>query len=369
MEDIRLIIIITALTLLVTALSIALSWFVNRRIPGAQFWSMGYFVMAGGVLLQATQGRVDPVFSIALANLLISCGMYFSYVGVSLFQGRQFRYRLKLSLLATFVVLVHVLVGLGPEGFAARTLLISGLISIISYMIAYGFWSTQSTGNSLVYRIDAFIYSLLGSAFGIRAFSVFFIPSQGQAVGDTMFSHATYIGATIFTVLIAFSYLITINSRYGMTVQRVVDSDRLTGLLNRDALSREVEPLLKRMHGLRGSVTAVFFRLNSVPSNEEQYSLLLKTFADMLLRSFQPQDLLARAADAEFVAVIENANRSELERRSSYLKQAFEENGVVHEGGGQPGVDMVVVDALPLTRHYDDLRQLAEVYRSSGGST
>jgi GGDEF domain-containing protein len=109
----------------------------------------------------------------------------------------------------------------------------------------------------------------------------------------------------------------------------------------------------------------VFFRLKLDVSDEEQCNQVLADFAEKLLRSFQPQDLIARSGQSEYAALIGNTTQAEVERKANYLKRAFEEHGV--EFGGQvlhARVEAVVVEALPLTRHYDDLQQLAERRRA-----
>ncbi len=380
MFESRLLIMITAMTLLVTAFAIALSWLVNRRIRGAHYWSLGYFLMTGGVVLQSFQTVLTPVLSIGLANLTLTCGIYYTYVGVSLFQGRMVRHHGGLLLLVAFIIAVHLAVGLGEEGFYARTLVISGLIGIIAFMVGYGFLRKEGRGDRLAYRINAVVYFLLGIAFSMRAVSVMVIPSQASVIENTPFNHYTYIMATVFNVLIAFSYMLTLYSKNGFLVQRVADTDLQTGLLNRRGLGRHADLLMKRVVALGGNVTAIFFEVEvceptGVGGSEVISKRIMTHFSEKLLRCFQSDDLIGRVGEKLFVVVIPYQAAAKANEDAEYLKRTFEEEGTECYGMTvRSRIDFVSIESARVLSTFEELllragrlRKMASLGAVGGG--
>jgi diguanylate cyclase (GGDEF)-like protein len=365
----RTLVIITAITLLVTSLAIALSWFVNRRIRGAHYWSWGYMLLAGGVALEACQGYLPPILTIALANTLIACGMYYTYHGVSLFQGRGAPAAAMMPLMLLLVVGMHIYAGVGSDGFAKRTLLISGSIALFAFMIGKSFLTDSSSNNRIVYRINAAIYFAMSMAFVVRSIAPLFITPPENLVVDTSFNNFTYLGATLFTILIAFSYMLTLFDKQGIQIQRAVDTDVATGLLNRDAITRQADQLIKRMQALGGGVSAIFFRINRVQGyddREQEAIPLVYRFAEKLYRSFKPQDLVARIGEREFAVVLEHGEGREHLIFSQQIAQLFN-SGPQHSEVCGPMVEYVAVEASPGIHSFDEMVVRAERKWSTPG--
>ena len=361
MFDTRLLIHVTALTLLVTACAIALSWFVNRRMRGASYWSMGYFFLAGGVLLQTTQAWLSPYLSILTANLLLAGGLYYTYVGVSLFLGRTTTHRHGLWWLLASVVAIHLGVGLGREGFVARSFLVSTLFCSLALLIAQAFYRSESTGRGIAVRANAVVYLLLALAFALRALGSLFITQQETVVDNTLFSQVTYLLATLFNILIAFSYLLTLYGSHDLTVQRVADTDLLTGLLNRQGVCKHADLLIKRRQARGGGVGAVFFRIATDLQAKSGQDRVLVSFAEKLWRSFQPQDVIGRLGERLFVAVVALGDEPRLDGVASYLQRTFEANGIEWEGQTLHGrVEHVVVEAAMATMGFAEMWHRAE---------
>lgn len=364
MFEIKSLVAITAASLLITSMAIALSWFVNRRLRGAHYWSLGYFLLAGGVGLQLTQGWLSPLFSIAGANLLLISGIYFTYVGVSLLLGRNRRYLGTLLALLSLVVFAHFLVGFGKEGFTGRTLVVSGIIGVLSLLISYEFFRGGRVGRVLTYRINAVIYFFFGALFCLRVLVVYFVPPQATIVTDTPFSHYTYLAAILFTILIAFSYMLTLFEGYGMAIQRAADTDVQTGLLNREAVAMQADLLIKRVHALGGQVSATFFRIDltgEVKDILQQQERITLNFAEKLFRSFKPQDLIGRLGENAFVAVTTHEEGEDLSKSAERLQQIFAADcRFITRGNCHGRLEYVVVRAMQGMHTYDDLKRRAE---------
>ncbi len=362
MFEARTLVIITAITLLVTALAIALSWFVNRRIRGAHYWSWGYMLLSGGVALEAFQGYLSPILTVALANTLIACGMYYTYHGVRLFQGRGTPAAATLPSMLLLVVGVHAYAGLESDGFTARTLLISGSIALFSFMIGKSFLISTSTNKRLIYRINAAIYFSMASAFAARAIASFFITPPESLVADTTFNNYTFLAATLFTILIAFSYMLTLFDKQGIQIQRAIDTDVTTGLLNRDAITRQADQLIKRMQALGGGVSAIFFRIKWVQDYDEWDHgtvPLVYRFSEKLYRSFKPQDLVARIGEREFAVVLEHGDGMEHLIFSEQICQLFNSSHQ-HCAASGPMVEYVTVEAIPGVHSFNEMLVRAE---------
>lgn len=338
----KMLMVVTAGTLMITALAILLSWYVNRRIRGAHHWSLGYVLLAIGVGLQLLQHQLNPLISIALANTLLTAGIYFAYVGLRQFKGINLDYGLTLSALLAAVVAMHAWVGLADEYFAIRTFFMSSLIGCVALMTAIGFLNSEEPSGKGVSRISAVIFLLLAMAFIVRGMAVFFVDTQANSVEDTLFNQVTYFMAILFNILIAFAYILNMNAYRPRDLQRLVDTDVATGLLNKDGLARHIELRSKRIHEDDGELVALFMFLSADMQSFRRTeqggtaTAMLGLFAEKMLRCFKPHDILGRSGDWEFMVVAGSDERERLENTARYLQRTVEYLGTVYHINNVP---------------------------------
>ena len=197
--DTNTLIVVTAITLILTASAILISWLINRQIAGANHWSLGYLFLASGILLQATQEYLNPLISIGLANHTIVAGGYLIWMGSRMFQGRQalpFHYFIILQLV---LFMMLALLKLESSGLADRTILMSATLGALSLLIASELLRKNAQRN-LSTTITGIVFVLLAIAFIARGLSVEILPKQGNMVTVGKHSHITYLFAIVFNI-------------------------------------------------------------------------------------------------------------------------------------------------------------------------
>jgi diguanylate cyclase (GGDEF)-like protein len=151
--------------------------------------------------------------------------------------------------------------------------------------------------------------------------------------------------------------MLTLFDKEGIQIQRAADTDVATGLLNRDAITRQTDQLIKQVQALGGGVSAIFFRINHGHGYDEweQGAVpLLYRFAEKLYRSFKPQDLVARIGEREFAVVVEHGDGREHIVFSEQISQLFN-NGAQRRTASGPVVEYVAVEASPVIHSFEEM--------------
>lgn len=328
MLDARTLIILTAVTLSVTTIAIIGSWYVNRRMLCAKYWAVSYLLLSLGTVLQSTQGQVPPYFSIALANVLISSGFYWAWIGVRIFQYRDgFTFRIYF-LLVTGLLITHAVLGLEPEGLISRTILMSGIVASLSLLIAIELLKDKkSLSFSGGFAIT--VFGIMGTMFTLRLLSAGLLPAQGDLMSGGAHTAFTYLVAIVFNILIAFSYVLMLSERLNMQLQNLADTDVLTGLLSRRAFINRMKRTLSRARQNNTALSFLVLDIDNFKNINDTYGHLtgdelLKKFADVMKDCFRTEDIIGRLGGEEFAIAISNIDKANAVKVAERLRNKIE---------------------------------------------
>ena len=328
MLDARTLIIVTAVTLSVTTVAIIGSWYINRRMFCARFWAISYLLLSLGTVLQSTQGQISSYFSIALANVLIASDFYWAWMGVRIFQRRANFVFLTYLLLMAILVIAHVVLGLERDGLIARTILMSGTVSILSLLIAFELLKDKK-GITFSSRFAASVFGILGIMFAVRMFSAGFLPEQGNLISGGGHTAFTYLLAIVFNILIAFSYVLMLSERLNTQLQTMADTDVLTGLLSRRAFIDRMKRILSRTQQNDTALSFLVLDIDNFKNINDSYGHfagdeLLKRYADVMKDCFRPEDIIGRLGGEEFAIAITNIDNAGAVKVAERLRSEIE---------------------------------------------
>ncbi|HEA26265.1 MAG TPA: GGDEF domain-containing protein [Ectothiorhodospiraceae bacterium] len=350
--DTNTLIVVTAITLILTASAILISWLINRQIAGANHWSLGYLFLASGILLQATQEYLNPLISIGLANHTIVAGGYLIWMGSRMFQGRQalpFHYFIILQLV---LFMMLALLKLESSGLADRTILMSAILGALSLLIASELLRKNAQRN-LSTTITGIVFVLLAIAFIARGLSVEILPKQGNMVTAGKHSHITYLFAIVFNIPIAFGFIIMLTERLENRLQKLANTDFLTGLHSRRAIVEAADRLISRSNRSHSSTSLVMMDLDHFKNINDTYGhqagdALLSHFADTMRQCFRPDDLIGRIGGEEFIAILTNTGFADAMEAAERLRTTFEKEPTAFSGHQ---IDATVSIGIATTEH------------------
>jgi len=326
--DPKTLIIIAAITLIITSGAILISSIINRHVAGAKQWALGYMLIATGVILQTTQQYIHPIFSIVLMNQLITAGCYLAWMGARIFQRKSplpLRYFIIVQLI---LLLMFTLIGLEGSGFTNRVVLMSAVIALLSALTARELITNYNKKN-IATTITGITFALLAIVFIARGISIEIFPERGNMLTAGKAPVITYFITLIFNILITFGFIIMLTERLENRLQQLADTDFLTGLDSRRAIVNSAERLISRGQYENSNTALLMMDLDKFKQVNDTYGHLagdavLCHFAKTMRQCLRPNDLIGRMGGEEFVAILANSSFSDTTAAAERLRAAFE---------------------------------------------
>lgn len=328
MLDAQTLILATSVTLSVTNIAIIGSWYINRQMPCAKYWAISHLLLSIGTVLQSTQGQISPYFSIALANVLIASGFYWSWMGMRIFQHRKRFDFLTYFLQVAVLVIVHLLLGLEPERLIERTVLMSSVVTVLSLLIAMELFKDKAS-LSFSGRFAASVFGILGIMFALRSVGSGMLPEQGNLMSGGAHTAFTYLMAIVFNILIAFSYVLMLFERLNTQIQNMADTDVLTGLLSRRAFINKIQRILSRAQHDNTALSFLVIDIDNFKNINDTFGHftgdeLLKKYADVMKDCFRTEDIVGRLGGEEFAIAISNIDNAATVKVAERLRRKIE---------------------------------------------
>jgi diguanylate cyclase (GGDEF)-like protein len=325
--DPRTLIIVTAVTLIITSSAILLGGYVNRRSRGVYRVVVGYLFMALGVGLGATQDIVTRLISAYLANILILGGLYLAWMGVREMQHLPLlskRYSISGFIL---IALLFAAMGIDSEFVALRIVVFSVIAGAISLLMARELLTVSHRNISDVYT--GIIFVVLGIAFWARAVSAAVLPMGGNLLAVNSHTIVTYFAVIVLNLLLAFGYIMMMAERLEKRLRNLADTDYLTGMNCRRAFVEQVERVLARAQIDRHSVSMILLDIDDFKKINDTYGHIagdevLRDFASNMNDFFRVGDVLGRIGGEEFGVVLANVTTDQAAAIAERLRQVFE---------------------------------------------
>ncbi len=255
-KTITTIIIVFGLVLGTQVITLFAQYRINKGYKGIGYWLLGTSLMSLGYFLMPLVA-VEPLKRFAIvANPLLMVGHLFLYVGIKKFLDKKLHNRLPILIFFGLNLLYYYYIFIN-NNIIARTIVINGVIAMISFMIVYELLHKKerlfSGSNSFI----AIVFIMYGCFNLIRLIVTFDLAPTNSYI-DQGYSIIIMVTASIiFSNLWTFGLIIMVNQR--LTIENVLEKEKYHSILkaspdnititNLDGSIVMVSPAGKKMFG------------------------------------------------------------------------------------------------------------------------
>jgi len=326
--DVRTLLITVALATLICAGARVLLWRLHPAIPGLGAWALASVMGAVALGLIAARGAIPEIFSLTLAQVLITVAFIVAWSGFRAFLDLpelSIHWRLLLLLGPVLLIALAQAEHSLPLRSISNALVISGFSGLIAFDLFRG-----NARQKMSMRITSGLYLLNALFFLVRAVAVesdSATISQMQSSGFAVFSlmwWLCFVMATTLCMVLMTSEILQEN------LDRQASLDPLTGAMNRRAFSHlSVRELARaRRGGLPLTVVMMdldhFKRINDRLGHATG-DIVLRLFVSVAQRVLRTEDIFCRWGGEEFVTLLPATALPQPLLVAERLRQSFAE--------------------------------------------
>ena len=368
MFDSRTLIIAVSISLVSTLITVFISGIINRNIAGVRDWMSGYVLLALGLLLQGGQGLINPLFSVFLANIIIPSGFAMIWLGILRYKGRVIpHYWHIVGGIVLFMLIMHSVTGLGPEGFAMRTIFMSGVCGLINLLSAIGLLKTGKAPTAAE-RFTGIILLVMSIALFIRALTVSSLPESLILTDSNPHNYFTYTMAMVFNILFSFGLIIMPSERLQSRLSHLADTDFLTGILSRRAFATYANRLIGRNKHKQQNLSLLLFDIDDFKQVNDQYGhsagdQVLQTICQKIKDVIRPTDLFGRIGGEEFAILFTDASLDTSKMIAERIRRLIQETHTAYENISiNTTISLGLIAIPPETSSFECIYKQADQY-------
>lgn len=273
---------------------------IGRSGQSGSYWFAASNFCGGVGLLLHCYSNGPLLIIVVLANLFTFVELTLLTKAIAEFVSLGRRVWLYLLALSVLMTVATVRYTLWPENHNLRI----AFISVVAI-------ATAASSASLLFRslrdsakastaVMGILFSMYATTNTIRLFNVWRFPHQS-------FSHIWLDRTTIAALSFGFIWMTT--TRLRDSLERLADTDALTGTLNRRAVERETAQVFNRNSKHINSIAALMLDIDRFKQINDGYGhqagdLALCTVADCLRSTMRAGDLIARLGGDEFLVIM-----------------------------------------------------------------
>lgn len=295
-------------------------WFQSRTYPksilGLRKWAMGQFIGFMATMLYALQGILPPLWSSALANvLLISAELVLLY-GTVRHYGQHLHRALAPCL---YAVCVPLFVWLSTDStyYLYRLLAICAILG--SLFLTHAHVIRKHGDRKFAARFTFTVLLLLCVVMATRAVTAFITPpAQGLYAPSAI--QAIYLASFSFgLLLLGIGGILMASQRLHYELEQLASKDGLTGAYNRRALFELGENEVARVQRQKSSLSMLMLDLDHFKAINDNHGhqigdQVLAEFARRLQSVLRKPAVLGRYGGEEFVVLLPETDRAEARR-------------------------------------------------------
>ncbi|WP_158032179.1 GGDEF domain-containing protein [Rhizobium rhizosphaerae] len=281
--------------------------FHPARSRALRFWAAGYAILLIGILILIARDSMPRVLGYGVANLFIVTGYALVAAGSLPFAGWFMPRRLALAAIPAAPLWLTV----GPLLPTPIWHAISGLfIASICVIVAIAFLRPRLPISGRADRLVAIVFAMHAAVYLLRVPLVPLVSWLGNQPALDLLALSTMFEGVLFSMAAPMALLSLAREESRAQLQRVSETDFLTGLDNRRAFFGKAETV----RGARAQL--VLFDLDHFKSINDRYGHdagdeVLRIFARAVRGQLGPKDLIARLGGEEFAALMPDATSEE----------------------------------------------------------
>lgn len=277
----------------------------NRR-DGLQYWAWALVVSGAGYALFLLRGRIPDMFSVVLANTLLSAAFSGLLVAVRCFHGLPLRWRRALAPALAIAMLMFFF-----QGHFAVRVAVTGFV-----LAAQGGWmlwtlhqqrqSTASRGALLLtmgLALEIAVLLLRGGSAVLFSLDIATI-LQGNTV-QTL----TFMVAFIALLVTSMGFLFMGKERADAVNHRLASQDELTGVANRRAIIAALERDVAHAVRTHAPLAVMMIDVDHFKQVNDRWGhpagdAVLRSVVAVLRQRVRAQDMVGRYGGEEFLVVL-----------------------------------------------------------------
>lgn len=347
-------------TCLLVGLMLFVAWLTNRQ-RAYLWWAAGFIVSAVGLSLTAIE--LPDIFAAGIGTLLLLLGLGLCWAGARSFDNRPIHaWPVAVGLFAWAAIYMLPAV---YESQQARTAILSVLVAMYSFAIAYEFWRGRS--EPLASRLPLVILCAAnGGVHVVHGLLTVVLPGEGGFLsGDLWFAVAMLQPALIMVAGGLYGIGLS-RDRTERTLRQQASFDSLTNVYNRGAFLERAQELLTEVRRDKGQVAILLFDLDRFKAINDNLGhtvgdKVLSVFAGAANAALRGTDLFGRIGGEEFAAMLPRLDEPGARMVAERVRSQFAAAVAALDGPPIEATVSIGVVSLPaLAANLDKLLVLAD---------
>ena len=277
-----------------------------RRQDGLPYWAGALLLGGAGYALFLTRGRLPDVFSIVLANTMVSAMFSGLTAAVQCFQGQPPRWLRLLVVPATMAALMAY----GLDDLVLRVVLSNLLMATQTLWLLRCLHRTDASTTG---RGALLLTAGLSLEFGmllLRSASAPLFAGQGASVlTNNTVQTLTFMTAFIALLVTSMGFVFMGKERADQLNRRLAAQDELTGIANRRSIIAALERDVARSLRTREPLALMMVDVDHFKQVNDRHGHLagdavLRHVAEVLQQRVRAQDIVGRYGGEEFLVVL-----------------------------------------------------------------
>lgn len=334
--------------------------------PALRLWLRANLLQPIGFVLYALRGRIDDVFSVLLANMLIV--LAFGDYARALHRLMQRPDPVRIAWSAVLLVSVTIAVFVWWVNLiAVRVVVVSIVMALLSLLAARALLDGPWREHSATQHAIAGVFGFGAAVLLFRAaYTVLYPGTVLDGLHSTAMQALVFGTGAILPLLTSYGFLLLCNDRMRTELARSAAVDFLTGALNRGAIEQHGTRLLAQAQR-RGVACAAlvidvdhFKRINDAHGHAVG-DAALREIVRRLQDTIRTGDTLGRIGGEEFLVLLDEADLDQARLAAERLRQAIGDAPLLLDGHRHPTTISVGVAVLEETdRSFSDLLRRAD---------
>lgn len=293
-----------------------------RRITGVTLLAVGQFAVSLGVLAIMLGQMYRWPFGIVLGNPLTFLGYALAFAGILRFKGKNIAWPVIAGATGIDALTVAALVYVYPDA-SLRHGLISLFVGAITALCARELLIRVEASARTAYWLTGGAYAVFSAELLARAAGILVLGFPAVLL-DQLFALTVFTGLVVM-VCTSFGYVLMINNRMSLELERLASTDWLTGALNRRKLVEEANRWVEE--GRYARIGVAMLDLDHFKSVNDRFGhpggdKALAHFAHVAQATMRTTDLFARMGGEEFCLVLADAGEDEAMLAAERIRHA-----------------------------------------------
>ncbi|MCK5546091.1 MAG: GGDEF domain-containing protein [Rhodospirillaceae bacterium] len=331
--DIRTLFVVLTVMMMVSALALWFTWWLNRTVNGVLFLAYGQSILSIGIMLIMLRQKIDPILSIAIADGLLALGYMLLYKGAREFQLRSSVPKIVIGGITIFALLFCIYFQFIMESNSARMIFMFSLLTILSIAIAKEYLQsdTSRTPATIVVGLLWLFHSLVNFT---QVLGLIWSPIN-VLMDPANYTEIMMIESIVLSVSFALGVTIMTTNRLQEELRYKAMIDPLTEIFNRRAFFSAAEPAVSRAERFGTPISVLVMDLDNFKNVNDTFGhatgdKVLCHFVDLAQASLRGADILGRFGGEEFIALLPDTDAEQAVQIADRLRKSMSKSVVKH---------------------------------------